>query len=87
MGGDLQDSALGYECHVPFADDLGVVVLAGELNLSFKDEDHEVVREMRLHYGFSTVKGQVAHACDMVVFIINQFCAVFVGYETVILHF
>ena len=60
---------------------------AGQFYFSLEDEDYEVVREVGLHYGFSVVKRQVAYACDMVVVVIDQFCAVFVGYEAVVLHF
>ena len=62
-------------------------MLAGKFYLSLEYEDDEVVRKVGFHDGFSAVKGQIAYACDVVVVVVDQFCAVFVGYEAVILHF
>ena len=86
MGGDLQISAFGDECHVAFSYDLACVVLAGDFCLAFEDEDYEMVVEVGLQDGFTFVERYMAYACDMVAVVVDHFGAVFVGYEAVILH-
>ena len=86
MGGDFQIAAFGYECHVALAYDLACVVLAGDFCLAFEDEDHEVVVEVGFQDGFSFFKGNVGYSCDVIIVVVDEFRAVLVGYEAVILH-
>ena len=86
MGGDFQIAAFGDECHVALAYNLACVVLAGNFCLAFEDENHKMVIEVGFQDGFTFVERYIAYACDMAVVVIDQFSAVFVGYETVILH-
>ena len=86
MGCDLQKSSFRNECHMVLADNLACVVLAGDYRLAFEDEDHEVVVEVGFQDGFSFFKGNVGYSCDVIIVVVDEFRAVLVGYEAVILH-
>ena len=85
--GDLEEAAFGEEGHVAFLDGLVVVEFAGDFDLAFEHEYDEVVLELGLDDGFVLVQREEGYTCYVVVVFVDQFGAVFVRNEAVILHF